>query len=149
MQFPVPQFTDVEDKIIGSLTVKQFGIIFGVGAIIFLGFSLTKSVVAVVVLFFIVGLPGLGLALVPFNGRPMYTSIGKIVKFLTVPKAYVFHKEVHSSYKAAFNDMQAKEEVKTAQVSKEAPEDRIKKLESLLSKTAAQERETAQKMRFP
>ena len=27
MQFPVPQFTDVEDKIIGPLTLKQFGII--------------------------------------------------------------------------------------------------------------------------
>ena len=33
MQFPVPQFTDVEDKIIGPLTVKQFGILFGVGVV--------------------------------------------------------------------------------------------------------------------
>ena len=35
MQFPVPQFTDVEDRIIGPLTIKQFGIVFGAGVVIF------------------------------------------------------------------------------------------------------------------
>jgi hypothetical protein len=35
MQFPVPQFTDVEDKIIGPLTVKQFFILLVSAAIIF------------------------------------------------------------------------------------------------------------------
>ena len=28
MQFPVPQFTDVEDRIIGPLTINSFGIVF-------------------------------------------------------------------------------------------------------------------------
>ncbi len=45
MQFPVPQFTEVEDKIIGPLTLKQFGIIFGVGVIIFLAMEMMSSII--------------------------------------------------------------------------------------------------------
>ncbi len=147
MQFPVPQFTDVEDKIIGPLTVKQFGIIFGIGTIVFLGFSLTKSLVVSAVLFVIVGLPGLGLAMVPFNGRPMYASIGKLIQFFTSPKVFVFHKEINSSFKSNFKDAQVKSERNEQSVAPEDAQARLKQLESLLSKTASAERETAGKIR--
>jgi hypothetical protein len=43
MQYPVPQFTDVEDRIIGPLTLKQFGIIFGAGVVIFLAIQRPKA----------------------------------------------------------------------------------------------------------
>ncbi len=93
VQFPVPQFTEVEDKIIGSLTVKQFGVIFGGGVLIFLAFTLTKSVVVLIFAAVIFGLPTLGLAFARLNGRPMYNMIGNFVGFLTSAKVLVFHKE--------------------------------------------------------
>ncbi|MCX6797248.1 MAG: PrgI family protein [Candidatus Doudnabacteria bacterium] len=95
MQFSVPQFTDVEDKIIGPLTIKQFGILFGAGVLVFLGFSAGgKNIVFGIFLLVIIGLPALGLAFVKINGRPLYNSFSYIFKFLTSPKLLVFHKEI-------------------------------------------------------
>ena len=36
MQFKVPQFIDMEDKIVGPLTLKQFAYILGAGGFSFL-----------------------------------------------------------------------------------------------------------------
>ncbi|HYV33969.1 MAG TPA: PrgI family protein [Candidatus Limnocylindria bacterium] len=148
MQFPVPQFTDVEDKIIGPLTIKQFGIIFGVGVIVFLGYSVTKSLLVVIFLFFLLGLPALGLALVPFNGRPMYSFIGKLFRFLTSPKQLIFHKEVRG---ANFQN-----KIKDAEVEVTPTEERLEpkdaqakmlQVEELLSRTASQEKDITERMR--
>ena len=80
MQFPVPQFTDVEDKIIGPLTLKQFGIIFAAGVVIFLGYSATKSILVLIFLFMLFGVPALGLAFANINGRPVYNTIGYFIR---------------------------------------------------------------------
>ncbi len=68
MQFPVPQFTDVEDKIIGPLTIKQFGFVFAAGIVVVLVFTSTKSVLAAIVAFLLVGVPALGIAFAKING---------------------------------------------------------------------------------
>jgi hypothetical protein len=94
MQFSVPQFTDVEDRIIGPLTIKQFGIVFAAGAFIFLLYSATKSILVLVFLCVVIGIPALALAFAKVNGRPLYNSILVFFKFLSIPKKLVFHKEV-------------------------------------------------------
>lgn len=140
MQYPVPQFTDVEDKIIGPLTLKQFGIIFGVGIIVFLAFSATKSILVAIFAFVLFGLPGLALAFAPFNGRPVYSSIGNFIKFFTGPKELVFHKEA-GSLSAAHNlkDAQIQQSspwpAQTAQESK----NKLEKVQQLLKDTATEE----------
>ncbi len=93
MQYPVPQFTDVEDKIIGPLSFKQFGIIFGGGALVFLVYSLTKSVIGLIVAIVLFGLPALFLAFGKINGRPIYKTFGTIIQYFTHPRALLFHKE--------------------------------------------------------
>lgn len=109
MQYPVPQFTDVEDKIIGSLTIKQFGILFGTGIIIFVGYSTTKSLAVTIFLLLIVGLPGLGIAIGKFYGRPIYNTFGFMIQFLLSPKVLIFHKEASSSGSGAkFKNMEAR-----------------------------------------
>jgi hypothetical protein len=148
MQFPVPQFTDVEDKIIGPLTVKQFGIIFAVGIVVFLGYSMTKSLLVTVFLFVSLGLPALGLALVPFNGRPMYTFIGKLIKFLTSTKVLIFHKEVHSlDFSGKVKNSEIASAPKEEVVSPKDAQVRMRQLEELLNKTASQEKEITGKMK--
>ena len=147
MQFPVPQFTDVEDKIIGPLTVKQFGIIFGVGVIVFLGYSTTKSLFVAIVLFVLFGLPALGLALVPFNGRPMYSYIGKLIKFITSPKQLIFHKEVHSLKSTGkLKDAQLAQTSQETNKPVQDPQAELKKIQEMLNKTASAEKEVAGKI---
>lgn len=148
MQFPVPQFTEVEDKIIGPLTLKQFGIIFGVGIIIFLGYSSTKSVLVLVFLSLLFGIPGLGLAFAKINGRPLYNTLGNFVKFLSSPKVLIFHKEVHSLGSGGkLKDAQISAVPAEAAVSAEDTQAHLKQVQSLLADTASKERDVAGKLR--
>ena len=144
MQFPVPQFTEVEDRIIGPLTVKQFGIIFGAGVIVFLGYSSTKSVLVTVFLFILFGLPALGVAFAKINGRPVYSSFSYFLKFWTAPKALVFHKEGQG--KANLGQVKDAEVVSTAvaEVAPQTPADtrsHLRQVQELLRQTEQQERE--------
>jgi hypothetical protein len=93
MQFPVPQFTDVEDRIIANLTLRQFGILFAAGVIIFLFFSATKSVVGTAIVFLLVGVPSLLIAFMKVNGRPLYRTASHLIGFFTHPREMLFHKQ--------------------------------------------------------
>ncbi len=149
MQFPVPQFTDVEDKIIGPLTIKQFGIIFGAGVVVFLGYSASKSIVVLVFMALIFGLPALGLAFYQPNGRPMYNAIGYFIKYFTSPRVLVFHKEVnHLKTTETLKDMQVAQAAK-AEAPKivEDTQTHLKQVQELLKKTAMAEEDVASKMK--
>jgi hypothetical protein len=142
MQYPVPQFTDVEDKIIGPLTIKQFGIVFSAGIIIVLVYTASKNLLITGLFGFLIGLPALGIAFVKFNGRPMYSSIGVLVKFILDPKVLIFHKEASSfgssvKLKNVEITLQKEEVVKP----KEDTKARLKEINKLLQEQAQQERE--------
>jgi hypothetical protein len=149
MQYPVPQFTDVEDKIIGPLTLKQFGIIFAAAILIFLGFSATKSILVLIFLVLVFGIPALGLAFAPFNGRPIYNSIPKVIKFYSSSKVLIFHKEAHTiSSQSKISDAQLSKE--PAQKAASPPADSKANLiavQELLRKTASEEQDIAGKMK--
>lgn len=93
MQFPVPQFTDVEDRIIGALSFKQFGIIFVASLIVFVVYAISKNIFATIVTGAIFGIPALALAFMKLNGRPLYANMGNFIRFLFGPKIYTFHKQ--------------------------------------------------------
>ncbi len=93
MQFPVPQFTDVEDKIIAGLTFKQFAIVFGASVFTFVIYVMSKNIPATIAVGCITGVPALALTFGKLNGRPLYASAGNFVQFLFGPKVYVYHKE--------------------------------------------------------
>ncbi len=143
MQFPVPQFTDVEDRIIGPLTIKQFGIIFGAGVIIFLGFSATKSILVTVFLSVLFGLPAIGLAFAKINGRPIYNSIGYFINFFLSPKVMVFHKQA-TTQKQTGNQKNSTPVATVAPAPVAAPTDtkeNLRKIQQLLKETQGKEEE--------
>ncbi len=96
MQFPVPQFTDVEDRIIGGLSFKQFGIVFAAAVITFAVYSIANSIPLTIGVGILTGLPALALAFGRLNGRPLYSSAGNFVRFLFGAKVYVFHKQAQT-----------------------------------------------------
>lgn len=95
MQFAVPQFTEVEDKIIGGLTFKQFGIVFAAGVLIFAVYSVTKSIPATIVAFVFLGFPAAVLAFGKLNGRPIYQGMGNLVNLVSGNNIYFFHKQAY------------------------------------------------------
>lgn len=91
MQFKVPQFIDIEDKIIGPLALKQFLYLVGGGMLIaFLWTRLTLGV------FIIASLPvvllAAALAFYKVNGRPFIYYIKSLILYLIKPKIYIWKK---------------------------------------------------------
>lgn len=92
MRFEVPQFIEVEDKIFGPLTWKQFvylagGVGFGVAAFFMLPFY--------IFLFTAVPLGGLAAALAfyPVNNRPFSIFLEAMFSFYTNSKLYLWRRK--------------------------------------------------------
>lgn len=92
MKYQVPQFLEIEDKIFGPFTLKQF---LYAGAGIALGFVLWTTFprflailvgVPVITLFF-------GLAFWKINDRPLADALENMFKYLMSPKLYLWKKE--------------------------------------------------------
>jgi hypothetical protein len=145
MQFPVPQFTEVEDKIIANLTFRQFGIILATGGMIFFTYSVSKDVIVTGFAAFIFGIPGLGLAFAQFNGRPMYRSIPLLFQYLTSNKLFVFRKQSLDAGALAVGTLTIKPEVQTKRPLDEDPMTRLKKIQYQLEQRASEEAELLRK----
>ncbi len=70
-QFVVPQFIDVEDKIIGPITTRQFIIMLVVGMLMFVAYKLFDFALFVIDSLFIFGLGGT-IAFAKINGQPFH-----------------------------------------------------------------------------
>jgi hypothetical protein len=91
-QFVVPQFIDVEDKIIGPITTRQFLIIMGTGLLLFIMFKILRFVY-----FAVTGLPVLGVAatfaFARVNGAPFHLFFLNLLQTLRRPKTRVWYKD--------------------------------------------------------
>lgn len=92
MQFSIPQFIDIEDKIIGPLTLKQFLWLLAGGSCLFVLWTLLPFG-----WFILAGLPVggffAGLAFYKYNGRPLSALISSMLAYLRKPKLYLFSKK--------------------------------------------------------
>ena len=99
MRFSVPQFIEIEDKIFGPLTWKQFLYVgggFGLAIVLFL--------VAPFIVFLLIGFPAAllsaALAFYPVNNRPFSAFLESMVYYFSNQREYYWHQEnapVHRS----------------------------------------------------
>lgn len=101
MQFIVPQFIDVEDKILGPLSVRQF-IFFLVGAaLIYIDYELMYQLARnfwffLISAILIFGLTGI-FAFFKVNGRPFHWFLLAMIVNLRDPKLRIWQKKISSS----------------------------------------------------
>lgn len=143
MQFPVPQFTDIEDKVIGPLTVKQFVIILLASAGVFVAYSTTKDYYLTGFVAFVLGVPALLLAFAQFNGRPLYASAIALINFWTRPKFFIFRKEMATAVFAEVTDVE--KQPATQPVDPVDTRSRLKKIQYQLEQREQQEAELLHK----
>lgn len=92
MQFIVPQFIDVETKIIGPITPKQFIILIVTAGLIFLSYRLadfTLFIIEAVILFCI----GVTLGFVKINNQPVYYFLLSVIQVFKKPNIRVWKRE--------------------------------------------------------
>ena len=91
MQFQVPQFIDVENKIIGPLTIKQFLYVAAGFLIIVFSFSVLKFFVWIISSL-IVGGVVLSFAFIKHNGRSFSVLIRSMFFYFWRPRKYQYKK---------------------------------------------------------
>jgi len=110
MRFSVPQFIDVEDKIFGPLTFRQFIYVAGGGGLVFLCFKFLPLIFAI-----LLGVP-LGafagaLAFVKVNQKPLINTIEAAFNYGVRDKLYIWKQEKKRAKKNAEKDAAEKERV--------------------------------------
>lgn len=96
MQFQVPQYIDVEDKIVGPLTLKQFFYI----ASGFLAIFITFFVLATwlwLITSVVIATASLSFALVKYNGRPLMTVAVAAVRYYMGSRTYTWQKNTETT----------------------------------------------------
>ncbi|PIY93492.1 MAG: hypothetical protein COY69_01305 [Candidatus Magasanikbacteria bacterium CG_4_10_14_0_8_um_filter_32_14] len=90
-QFVVPQFIDVEDKIIGPITTRQFLIMLVAGIIVFLFYRFGDFTLFIASLI-IIGGTALIFSFVKINGQPFHYFILNITQSIKKPSLRIWHK---------------------------------------------------------
>src|SRR3990167_2208172 len=91
-QFVVPQFIDVEDKIIGPVTVRQFLILLVAGLLVFIAYRLADFTLFVIMLALIGGL-ALTVAFVKINGQTFHYFLLNIIQTMKKPSQRLWNKK--------------------------------------------------------
>jgi len=93
-QFLVPQFIDVEDKILGPITTRQFVLMLGGGLLLFILYKLLPFAYFIVVGILVI----LAVALLAFakvNGRPVHFFLLNFLQTSKRPKLRIWNKAAY------------------------------------------------------
>lgn len=93
MRFQVPQFTDVEDKLFGPLTFKQFIYLAGTaGACVTFYYVIPFKLLAFLMMLPVIAF-GVALAFYKVNNKPFIRIVEAFFKYTTTNKLYIWKHE--------------------------------------------------------
>ena len=92
MQFKVPQFIDMEDKVFGPLTFKQFVYIAGGAGLAYLAWHFLPTIFGIVVAPAIALFAG-ALAFMKYNDKPFINVVESFISFYSRSRLYLWHKD--------------------------------------------------------
>lgn len=92
MQFKVPQFIDIEDKVFGPFTFKQFLYLAGGAGLFYLSFKLLPLIIALIVGPACAAL-ALALAFYKYNDKPFINVLQSFIRYYTHSRLYLWHKQ--------------------------------------------------------
>lgn len=90
-QFVVPQFIDVEDKVIGPVTVRQFIILLVGAGFIFIAYKLSDFTLFLFQ-FVIFSFATVGTAFIKINGRPIHFFLLNVLQTTKRPRLRIWQK---------------------------------------------------------
>ena len=99
MRFQVPQFIEIEDKIFGPLTIKQFIYIAGGAGLCFILFRFLPLIIVIPLGIIILGF-SLALAFYPVNGKPLINMAQSAFGYFFSSKLYLWKKKDKIAEKA-------------------------------------------------
>lgn len=92
-QFVVPQFLDVEDKVIGPITVRQFVILLGSAGLMFVAYKISDFTLFLFWLM-VIAIFTILFAFIKINGRPVHYFILNFAQTMRRSKLAVWDKRL-------------------------------------------------------
>lgn len=92
MRYQVPQFIDVEDKVIGPFTVKQFVYLVGGAGMSFIIYTFLPIYIALILIAGVIPL-SLALAFYKVNNKPFIDFLESAFMFYTKKNLYIWKKQ--------------------------------------------------------
>jgi hypothetical protein len=93
MRYQVPQFIEIEDKIIGPLTIKQFVYVVGGVGMAFIIYTFLYIYIAIPLIAIVIPL-SLAMAFYKINNKPFIDFLESAFLFYTKQNLYIWKKEV-------------------------------------------------------
>ena len=103
MRYQVPQFIEVEDKIFGPLTLKQFVYLAGGVGLSFIVWRLLPLFLALILILPILGL-SLALAFYKVNNRPLLSTLEYALGYFLGNKLYLWETKKIAPHKKSTGD---------------------------------------------
>lgn len=92
MRYQVPQFIEVEDKIFGPLTLKQFVYLAGGGGLAFIIYRVLPSLIYSIAPMILVVTFSAALAFYKINNKPFINVVESAFKYFVGTKLYIWKK---------------------------------------------------------
>ena len=119
MQFKVPQFLEIEDKIFGPFTFKQFVYLTGGAGLCFLLYKFLGLLLGIIPILLMAAI-ALGLAFYRPNNKPLINMIEAAFKYFTQDKLFIWQRKIKKSSSAEI-DASGKPIVKTELLKENGP----------------------------
>lgn len=91
MRFQVPQFIEIEDKIVGPLTIKQFLYLAGGAGMSIIAYRFLPVFIAIIIIA-IIGSLSMALAFFKYNNKPFVDLLEAGVQYYLGEKLYIWKK---------------------------------------------------------
>ena len=105
MQFKVPQFLDIEDKIFGPFTFREFAYLAGGAGLCFVLYKLLGLLFGAIPILLMAGFV-LALTFYHPNNKPLINTLGAGFKYFTQSKLYIWKKSVENKNDKQQNEIQ-------------------------------------------
>lgn len=92
MRFKVPQFIDIEDKVFGNLSFKQFAYLAGGGGLSYIAIRLLPVYIWIIVVPALIAL-ALALTFIKVNEKPFAHILEAFIKYYLNSRLYLWKKE--------------------------------------------------------
>ncbi|MCC7436715.1 PrgI family protein [Candidatus Nomurabacteria bacterium] len=92
MQFKVPQFIDIEDKVVGNLSFRQFAYLAGGAGLAYISVKVLPTILALVLTPALIGL-SLALTFVKINEKPFSHILESFIRYYTKSRLYLWKKQ--------------------------------------------------------
>jgi len=99
MKFQVPQFIDIEDKIFGPLTIKQFIYIAGGAGLCFILFRFLPLIIVIPLGIIVIGF-SLAMAFYQINNKPLINTLQSAFGYFFSSKLYLWKRRDEAPEKA-------------------------------------------------